>query len=203
MKAVELSKWFVEKNPNLIYGRFDGNLKLNKLLYFANLMYYSIYKKNLIDDNFEKWDNGPVIREIYTEFRYNNCKDILKQEACKFDENIEKILNIINFIYMDKTSKELSDETHTHSIWIDTPKNAPIDFFKTSEKEIEKMNRFYLMYKDIDFNDLKFEIVNGIRYYYFESNLKMTDDILKELSSYYSDEKSLFLEIYDGELVVS
>lgn len=78
-----------------------------------------------------------------------------------------------------------------------------INCFGVNEEEVYKMNIFDLVYKDIDFNDLKFVIVNGVKYYYFESNLKITEDILKELSNYYPTEKSLFLEIYDGELVVS
>ena len=35
----EVAKWFIYNNPELAYGYLDENVKLNKLLYFSNLMF--------------------------------------------------------------------------------------------------------------------------------------------------------------------
>lgn len=36
MKAYEISNWLLEKKPTLYFGTYDGNVVLNKLLYFSN-----------------------------------------------------------------------------------------------------------------------------------------------------------------------
>ncbi|WP_064614414.1 Panacea domain-containing protein [Streptobacillus moniliformis] len=203
MKAFEISKWILEKNPNLRLGTYDGNVKLNKLLYFSNLMYYTLYDENLIDDKFEKWDNGPVIKSIYADYRYNDCAKIKASKVIKFDDRAKKVIDIINFVYSDKTAKTLSDETHNHSIWIEQPKNGYIDFSRIDEKERKLMRKIYSCYNNIDFDNLKLEIVNGIKYYYFKNELEITDEIIKQLENNVSDEEYIFLEISDGELIFS
>ncbi|HFU4006949.1 TPA: type II toxin-antitoxin system antitoxin SocA domain-containing protein, partial [Streptococcus suis] len=65
VNTLNLAKCFLSINPSLRVGNFDNNLKVNKLLYFASLMYFSLFNDDLIDDYFERWDNGPVVREVY------------------------------------------------------------------------------------------------------------------------------------------
>ena len=96
MKAVDLAKWFIYKNPNLSRGYIDENTKLNKLVYFSNLMYYSLKNENLIEDNFEHWDHGPVVREIYKSYRYGDLSSYSKYIKIYFNINIV-CLFVINF----------------------------------------------------------------------------------------------------------
>lgn len=135
MKAYEISNWLLEKNPTLYFGTYDGNVVLNKLLYFSNLMYYSVYNENLIEEKFEKWTNGPVIREIYTDYRHNNCSNIKKHSNVKISPKVKTVLNIVNFVYGDLSAKSLSDETHKHSIWKEQEQNGHLDFSRIEEKE--------------------------------------------------------------------
>ena len=70
MKAIEIAKWFVFKNPSLLKGENDENLKLNILLCFSNMMYLSVYKEKLIDDKFENFEGYPVVKSVYDEYQY-------------------------------------------------------------------------------------------------------------------------------------
>ncbi|WP_073507741.1 Panacea domain-containing protein [Streptobacillus notomytis] len=203
MKAFEISKWILEKNPSLCFGTYDGNVKLNKLLYFSNLMYYTLYDENLIDDKFTKWDNGPVIKSIYVDYRYHDCKEIKSSKSIEFDDKVKKVIDIINFVYSDKTANALSDETHNHSIWIEQHKNGYIDFSRIDEKEKKLMRKIYSCYKNIDFDNLKLKVVNEVKYYYFKNELEITDEIIKQLENNVTNEEYIFLEVYNGELIFS
>ncbi|WP_056961902.1 Panacea domain-containing protein [Fructilactobacillus florum] len=56
-----------------------SNLKLQKIMYFLNVIHLLEYKNPLIDDdNFEKWDYGPVIHEVYSEYSSNGSQEIKK-----------------------------------------------------------------------------------------------------------------------------
>lgn len=53
-------------------GKPVSNLKLQKIMYFLNALYLVENKKPLIDDaKFEKWDYGPVIHYVYSEYSDN------------------------------------------------------------------------------------------------------------------------------------
>ena len=140
--TMNLAKYFLSINPSLTVGNFDNNLKLNKLLYFSNLMYYSVFDNNLIDQDFERWDNGPVVREVYKAFRYNGLNSNTNCDPEEFSSDVKTIIQIVNFIYGNKTSIELSNETHTHNIWINAPKNAHLEFQKMDLSVIKYMKIF-------------------------------------------------------------
>lgn len=202
MRANILAKWFLNKNPNLCNGLNDENKKLNKLLYFSNLMYHAVYKKDLIEDKFEKWDNGPVIRSIYTDYRYNDL-DKSQELPVINDEDAERILYIVNYVYGAKTATELSEESHNHSIWINPNRNENIDFYAMDKKEISLMCNLFDLYKNVDFENIKMEKINGNIYYYDKRNLVMTDEIISYLSQISGDNDPAFIENIDGEIVFS
>ena len=45
-----------------------SNLKLQKLLYFAWKDYYKKYRRYLFNENFEAWQFGPVVRNVYYDY---------------------------------------------------------------------------------------------------------------------------------------
>lgn len=203
MKAKDLAKWFLSNNSSLINGYIDGNTKLNKLLYFSNLMYYSVLDKNLIEEDFERWDNGPVIKEIYKDYRYNglcnkwNCNIKIK------DKVVEQILRIINFVYGDMSAKRIADESHESSIWKNTGKNQKINFKDIDINERTFMKNLYETYSCFDFENCGIEKINGNKYLYDKRNITITDELVLELEKIGYNNEPMFLEMVDGELVFS
>lgn len=141
-----------------------SNLKLQKIMYFLNALSLIERNKPLIDDQkFEKWDYGPVIHSVYTEYsahgrssiespekhilfeRTNN--DMLKRYIVSFQENnlneedINFIRNnILKFLYFKPF--ELVNYSHEEPQW----RNKTIyeyDDKKTKEYYSIKSNRFW------------------------------------------------------------
>lgn len=181
MKLINLVIYFNHKNPKLKKLKDNNYLILYKLIYFSNLMYYSIYGKNLIEYDFKNL-NYNTIKNLYTNLKNNN-------KLNEIDKDIKKILDIVNFIYYNDNISLEEIET--------------INFVKMDEKEITEMKLLYSIYKELDFDNLKYIKVNRTTYYYFNNDLEVTDDILEELSKYNTMEELLFLEKINGELVVS
>lgn len=206
MRGSEAAKWFIFHNPELASGYIDANTKVNKLLYFSNLLYYCIHSQNLIEDDFVAFPNGPVIYAIYRDYRYNGL-DKLPKELPPVEKEQEKILNIINFVYGDAPVDELIEETHSHSLWKRVkdriPNNPKIEFDNIDDELIQYNRNLYAAYSDVDFTKLKKEKINGNVYYYHVENMVLTDDIVETLSSFGKYDEPKFLEMIDGELVVS
>lgn len=201
--TMNLAKYFLSINPNLKIGNYDNNLRLNKLLYFSSLMYFSVYKENLINGFFERWDNGPVNRDVYKEFRYN---DLISNTECtidSFSSEEKKIIQIVNFIYGSKTSNELSEETHQHNIWIEASQNEQLDFKKMASPIINYMKKLYSIYRMVDFENLHKEVINGNTYLYYDDIDLSSEKYLNILQNVGPTEVPIFIELLDGELVFS
>ncbi len=52
------------------------NLQLQKILYLAHMMYLGRTNNRLISSNFEAWDYGPVVPELYHEVKKYGSKPI-------------------------------------------------------------------------------------------------------------------------------
>lgn len=205
-KASNVAKWFIYKNPYLASGYIDENTKINKLLYFSNLMYYCVNKNNLIDEKFVAFPNGPVVYSVYRDYRYNDL-DKMPDKVEDFDKESLKILNIVNFIYGDLPVEALIKESHSHSLWKDVkeliPYNPRIEFEKVEDSLCEYNKQIYNTYVNFNFDNLKKEKINNNIYYYLKDSFDMNDDVIEKLSNFDRFDEPKFLEMIDGELVIS
>lgn len=207
LKANDVAKWFIYNNPKLSSGYIDENTKVNKLLYFSNLMYYCISEENMIEDDFVAFKNGPVVYSVYRDYRYGNLS-LLPNSIESFDDKYLKVLNIINFIYSDMSRNDLVEESHTHSLWKNVshlvPKYQPKIEFSNVEDDLKDYYKLiYDAYKNIDFSKMKKEKICGNTYFYNIDEFELTEDIINELSNYNKFDEPKFLEYIDGNLVVS
>ncbi|MCZ6161977.1 Panacea domain-containing protein [Campylobacter ureolyticus] len=107
MKAQDLAVYII--NRAIEFGNPVSNLKLQKILYFVNLLYLKKNKRFLISDirenPFEAWQFGPVIENIYYKFsNYGGLSINLlqpepqllmdKNNKNTLDENIFKLISI-------------------------------------------------------------------------------------------------------------
>ena len=65
-------------------GSFISNLKLQKLLYYAQAWHLAIYDTRLFPERFQAWVHGPVIPEIYHRYKEFGPRPII-------DESVEKL----------------------------------------------------------------------------------------------------------------
>jgi uncharacterized phage-associated protein len=68
----DVANFFINYDKN-DEERHMTNMKLNKLLYFAQGHFLERYGKPLFNDKIEAWQHGPVVRDIYLKYKdYEN-----------------------------------------------------------------------------------------------------------------------------------
>lgn len=126
INSSELSDYILCKLSNV------SHLKLQKLLYYVEAWHLTVLQESLIDEKFEAWLHGPVIRSVFARFRREGylMYDHLpfdKARAGEVKESIESKLahNQIELIedvlseYGDKTDYHLECLTHSEEPWIE------------------------------------------------------------------------------------
>ena len=77
--ALDIAKWFLNINRaqmNFEDSEYITNLKLQKLLYYAQGYYLARKNDPLFKEDFIAWEHGPVIRKVYDEYKKNGAKGI-------------------------------------------------------------------------------------------------------------------------------
>ena len=128
LTAKEVAIYFLSKdkknvlfNTNLVeYNNrksYEGNIRLNKYLYFAQTVYLAKYGKLLFKDDFVAYDNGPVIKEIVE--NYPSIQASKDKEEIILPLEIKDFLDKI-YLSLEKASyEELVEITHEDSAWKD------------------------------------------------------------------------------------
>ena len=126
-------------------GDLLTNLKLQKLVYYTQAWHLAFFDKPIFDDDFQAWVHGPVLADLYhqfKEFRWEPIKSELGETELKvFNEsmngNIKEIVNdVILKYYYTLTAYQLELSTHNEDPWKNARKGLAID--DSSEKVIEK-----------------------------------------------------------------
>lgn len=121
-------------------GDAISNMKLQKLLYYAQGFSLAILGKPLFNEDFEAWEYGPVIRKIYEEYRSYGDKALPKPENFTFDpysEEEKKLFDEIYDAFGQYSAWALSEMTHQTAPWRNAARNGIIskesmkDYFLT------------------------------------------------------------------------
>ncbi|MGM0804682.1 MAG: Panacea domain-containing protein [Bacillota bacterium] len=101
--------------------------KLQKILYYAYSWTLTMenddvseLENKLFNEKFEAWVHGPVLREVYDQFREYGYQEIPKYEGplTTFSEDIEQVLDDVWEDYGHYTGNELESITHQEDPWI-------------------------------------------------------------------------------------
>lgn len=136
--AIDIANWFLNENRkqmNFEDSEFITNLKLQKLLYYAQGCYLAQKGESLIKEDFLAWEHGPVIRNIYDKFKKFGANGIQYEDDYeeKLDEDTIILLKKVYREFGQYTAWKLRDMTHQEAPWKETPRNGIID-----KKLIEK-----------------------------------------------------------------
>lgn len=130
--AIDIANWFLNENRkqmNFEDSEFITNLKLQKLLYYAQGCYLAKKDESLIKEDFLAWEHGPIIRKIYDKFRIFGSNGIQYDEDYedKLDEDTKLLLKKVYNKFGQYTAWKLRDMTHQETPWKETPRNHIID----------------------------------------------------------------------------
>lgn len=150
MKAEVIAKYYLSKdsdrvlfNNNVVVKNnrkfYEGNARLNKYLFLSQVVYLAKYERKLISDNFVAYDNGPVIKDIITEYPIISSR----RETVTIPDDVKVFLDKIYESLKNASYEELIEITHEDPEWIKLSKdtfNAPI---MNLEKNIEEYKQRY------------------------------------------------------------
>ena len=112
----DYTKWFLENNLDTPRNTFKGNMKLQKLLFFAQLISLAKNNKLLFDDQFCAFENGMVMENVRLKYK-NNLDELLNYRRNKLTDEEVEILELTKNIYGSENADTLSNMTHQFEYW--------------------------------------------------------------------------------------
>lgn len=112
----DYAKWFLENNLDTPRNTFKGNMKLQKLLFFAQLISLVNNNRVLFEDEFCAFQNGMVMEKVRLEYKNNLAKLLNYKRKELSNEDIE-ILELTKKIYGSEDADILSNMTHQFEYW--------------------------------------------------------------------------------------
>ena len=136
-KAIDIAKYFVSLSDSEA-GDTISNLKVQKLLYYAQGFSLVILDKPLFDEEILAWNHGPVVASVYHELKRFGSSEISFEDcSVELDEADKQLLNDVYEVYGQFSAWKLKDMTHNEAPWIETtvgdriPRQKLIRHFKT------------------------------------------------------------------------
>ena len=140
LSALESADYLIKRAIDDQNGDLLTNLKLQKLLYYAQGCYLGVYGAPLFDDTIEAWGLGPVVPNVYHQFKVcgrQSIEDIAGDELA-VDEDVAVFLDVIYAKFGAYSASRLVDMTHSEAPWkecymsrqsVEMDKNRLMKFF--------------------------------------------------------------------------
>jgi len=116
------------------------NLKLQKLVYYAQGFYLALYDEPLFPEHIEAWTHGPVVPDLYhalKQFGSEPVKLDWEVDPDRYTPEIMGLLDEVYSVYGQFSAVRLRNITHQEPPWQQTPNGQVIpldlmkDYFKT------------------------------------------------------------------------
>lgn len=117
-------------------------LKLQKLLYYVQGLSLQVFGKKAFPEKIKAWNYGPVVEEVYHEYKGNRSKELeIEIENCNdhVSSGLWKIIDEVIVSYGRIEATNLIDFTHEEDPWKNTEKNCEI----TLDKMIDYFAKVY------------------------------------------------------------
>jgi len=93
-------------------------LKLQKLLFYSQAWYAANKDERLFDDDIVAWKHGPVIQDVYHEYKGYGSQDLKQVKVdVKRNASLAKDLKPILEVYGNMSAYELVARTHKEEVW--------------------------------------------------------------------------------------
>ena len=124
-------------------GDLISNLKLQKLVYYAQGVYLAATGKPLFDEDLVAWTHGPVVEDLYHTYKCYGDGAIdpdPNYELPEFDAQTKQILDEVYRVLGQFSAWKLRQMTHAEIPWINADKRGSgsalshddmIQYFKT------------------------------------------------------------------------
>ena len=130
--AKQIARWFLAHNriaESSAGAESISNLKLQKLLYYAQGCFLAMTGNPLFPDKIVAWQHGPVVENVYRQYRENGSSGI------PFDEDVDlsdfsteehDLVTEVYDVFGQYSAWKLRNMTHEEAPWKETPPNEVI-----------------------------------------------------------------------------
>jgi uncharacterized phage-associated protein len=144
MLASDIAKYFIALVDEEA-GDSVSNLKLQKLLYYAQGFHLAIFDEPAFPEEIKAWLHGPVVPPIYHKYKQYGAAPIPVEQINEDDyaPRLRGLLEEVYSVYGQFSASKLRNMTHDEPPYADTPQNEVIShqsmkqFFKTLVVEDE------------------------------------------------------------------
>lgn len=135
-KVLDVALYFACKG-DADAGDSITNLKIQKLLYYAQGASLAIRDEPLFDANIHAWQHGPVVESVYHEFKNFGSGQVIFDDMCEAHDRLTEeerdIADEVYDVYGQFSAWKLRDMTHAESPWKDTSPRGAISLKKMKE----------------------------------------------------------------------
>lgn len=130
--AAEVAKWFLAHNREVMEAEdseYISNLKLQKLLYYAQGTFLAVTDEPLFPDRILAWKHGPVVETVYRKYCSNGANGIVFDEAfdpSTFSDDENNLLAQVYDVFGQYSAWKLRDMTHQETPWKTTKQGEEI-----------------------------------------------------------------------------
>ncbi|MDF5723944.1 MAG: DUF4065 domain-containing protein [Rhizonema sp. PD37] len=117
----DVAKYFLAQTDEDA-GDLISNLKLQKLLYYAQGFHLALYDEPLFTESVEAWTHGPVVPELYHAYKHYGSSSIPipdDLDFSKYDERTRELLDEVYCVYGQFSAWKLRNMTHDEEPWKD------------------------------------------------------------------------------------
>lgn len=140
--ALDIANYFLykaqtatEEDQELI-----SNLKLQKLVYYAQGLHLAVYNKPLFNEIIKAWQYGPVIPDLYhryKKFGVNGIPANKKFDYSIIDKKTREFLDEIYEVFGQFSAVQLMKYAHSDRCWIDAGVGNEMTF-KAMQSDLKK-----------------------------------------------------------------
>jgi uncharacterized phage-associated protein len=118
--SLDVARYFLRRLDREA-GDTISPLKLQKLLYYAQAWSLVLREKPLFSEAIEAWVSGPVVREVWDEYKACKYHDIPQpdRESIEFSKDEIEVLEEVWEAYGELSARQLRELTHSETPWLD------------------------------------------------------------------------------------
>jgi uncharacterized phage-associated protein len=115
-----------------------SNLKLQKLVYYAQGISLGLYQKPLFSEKIEKWIHGPVVPDLYRTYKRFRSRAIQAPKEFDIsiiDDDTRELLDEVYKVYGRFSASALRNMSHLEPPWVDAEDSEEIS--------LESMEKYF------------------------------------------------------------
>lgn len=128
LTAKDVAKYFLSKVDSSA-GDLISNLKLQKLVYYAQGLHLAMLGTPLFKADIEAWEHGPVVPSLYHTYKHYESGPIpppADLDIKQYDKKTREYLDEIYDVFNQFSALKLRELTHSEDPWKKTNKGEVI-----------------------------------------------------------------------------